>query len=219
MNLERILKRGAQAIALALAATLPVLAQPQAPAKAPAAASGVALRKAETLSVVPKAAPSKAAPTKVASAKAKNGDIHSGPKGKEVALLKSVEGNVLVSQASGLSSGDEAARLPEGSRVITTANSKAVVRYDDGCEVELKPNQRLEIDIDKPCKERIVQAHSILLEPGGMALAAGSAGATGGAAAAILGGSVATSAGLGVAGLTGMAALANARQENAASPN
>lgn len=136
-----------------------------------------------------------------------------------VAQLRLVEGNVLVSGEAGLASAEEATRLVEGSRVITTAESTVIVVYDDGCEVKLKPNQRLEVDDDQPCRQRLAQAHSIFLEPGGIGLAAGSAGAAGSAAAAVLAGTV-PAAGLAAGtGLAGVAALVSARQNDNTSPN
>src|SRR5258708_37251259 len=92
-----------------------------------------------------------------------------------VAQLKDVHGNVLVSKESGLASGDESLRLTKGARVITTSRSDVVVVFDNGCEVRLKENQRLEIDAAKPCSELVAQAQSILAEPAGAA-AAGAAG-------------------------------------------
>ena len=65
-----------------------------------------------------------------------------------VATLKHVNGNVLVSGETGLASGDEATRVAKGARVITTANSEVTVVYDNGCEVKLKPNQRLRMLIN-----------------------------------------------------------------------
>lgn len=68
-----------------------------------------------------------------------------------VAKLKQVNGNVLVSRESGLATGAEAQPLVNGSRVITTANSSVVVAFDNGCEVRLEPNERLEVDSLTPC--------------------------------------------------------------------
>ena len=83
-----------------------------------------------------------------------------------VAALKSVAGNVLVSKESGLASGNDDTRLTRGTRVITTTNSEAVVKYDNGCEVRLKPNQRFVVDTDnKPCEALIAQVESVLAEP------------------------------------------------------
>lgn len=135
--------------------------------------------------------------------------------GTPVARLRAVEGNVLVSQESGLSSAEESAVLAEGSRVITTAESTAIVVYRDGCEVKLEANQRVEIDADVPCAERVMLAHSIF-EPASAAIAA----SAGGASAAALGGSFST-VGLaaGTAGLAGLASLVEQRESSPASPS
>ncbi len=138
--------------------------------------------------------------------------------GETVAKLRQVEGNVLVSQESGLASAAESLRLDDRSRVITTANAKATVVYDDGCEITLEPNQRLEIRTDKECAERVVQANTIFKDPGGLAFAAGGTGLVGGATAAALAG-VGGGAILGTAGISGLAALLISRQDTAVSPN
>jgi hypothetical protein len=91
---------------------------------------------------------------------------------QSVAQLKDVHGNVLVSKESGLASGDEALRLTKGTRVITTSRSDVIVVFDNGCEVRLKENQRLEVDDSKPCSALVAQAQSILAEPAGAAAAA-----------------------------------------------
>lgn len=94
-----------------------------------------------------------------------------------VARLKNVKGNVLVSRESGLAAGAESTRLAEHVRVITTANSTAVVQYDNGCEVQLKENQRFEVEVDKPCAALMAQAQSILMEPAGGMVASTTTGA------------------------------------------
>ena len=75
-----------------------------------------------------------------------------------VAKLKQVTGNVLVSREAGLATGAEAQPLVNGTRIITTANSTAIVVFDDGCEVRLKENERFEVDSQKPCALMIAQA-------------------------------------------------------------
>jgi len=76
----------------------------------------------------------------------------------EVARLKGVVGNVLVSREAGLATGAEAQRLLDGTRIITTANSETIVVFDNGCEVHLRPNERLEIDSGKPCAALVPQS-------------------------------------------------------------
>lgn len=204
MKLERILKAAARVAALALLATSSPLAQK----------SGEALQSPQARSVAARTAQ---AP--------KNGSTNPTPEGTPVARLRAVEGNVLLSQESGLSSVEGPVPLVEGTRVITTAESRAVVVFNDGCEVMLESNQRLEIESDLPCKERILLAQSIFLEPGGLALGAAAGGVAGGAAAsgataAVLGGSL-PGVGLaaGATGLAGLAALVETRESSPASPN
>ena len=74
-----------------------------------------------------------------------------------VAQLTQVNGNVLVSRQAGLTTGTEAQAVLNGSRVITTANGRVVVVFDNGCRVELKENQRLDVDSEKPCAALIPQ--------------------------------------------------------------
>ena len=126
-----------------------------------------------------------------------------------VAQLKDVHGNVLVSKESGLASGDEALRITKGTRVITTSRSDVVVVFDNGCEVRLKENQRLEIDDSKPCSALIVQAQSILAEPAGAA-AAGASGSVAVYTALLpaLGG-----------GLAGVKVIQSLRESQPVSPN
>lgn len=194
MKLERIARAAAQVAALALLATSSPLAQKAAD---------------PTLD-----AKGKPAAARIAKA-ARNGSADATPVGTPVARLRGIVGNVLVSGETGLSSAERQVALLEGSRVITTAEAKAVVVYKDGCEVSLGANQRLEIEVDLPCRERILSAQSIFLDAGGMALAG-----AGGATAAALGGTL-PAAGLaaGTAGLAGLATLVAARDENPASPN
>ena len=68
-----------------------------------------------------------------------------------VAKLVEMQGNVLVSRDEGLASGEEQQRLLPGTRIITTANSNVVVEYDDGCRVDMKENQRFEVEKDRDC--------------------------------------------------------------------
>lgn len=76
---------------------------------------------------------------------------------RAIARLKSVTGNVLVSHESGLAAGSAEQRLAPGTRVITTANSEAVVLFDNGCEIRLKENERFEVESDKACALMVAQ--------------------------------------------------------------
>jgi hypothetical protein len=127
---------------------------------------------------------------------------------ESVAELKDVKGNVLVSKESGLAAGSEALRLIEGTRVITTANSTVIVKYDNGCEVPLKENQRFEIETRKPCAALVAQAQSILMEPEGAALASAGGGF-------VLGTALPAAAG----GLVGVGILQSIREKQVVSPS
>jgi hypothetical protein len=74
-----------------------------------------------------------------------------GAQESTVAKLRDVVGNVLVSGPVGLTTATEAQGIGNGSRVITTANSGVVVVFDNGCRVEMKENQRLDVDSTKGC--------------------------------------------------------------------
>ena len=76
---------------------------------------------------------------------------------QSVARLQDLKGNVLVSREAGLAAAIEAQGVPNGTRIITTANSGVIVVFDKGCRVEMKENQRLEVDNDKPCAALIPQ--------------------------------------------------------------
>lgn len=65
--------------------------------------------------------------------------------GGGVARLRNVEGGVLVSQGDAMAAAANDQRVPLGARVVTTAGGKVVVRYDNGCEVALKENQRFTV--------------------------------------------------------------------------
>jgi hypothetical protein len=76
---------------------------------------------------------------------------------RAVARLKAVSGNVLVSRESGLAAGAQAERLVNGTRIITTANSEAVIEFDNGCEVRLKENERFDVDSTRACALMVAQ--------------------------------------------------------------
>lgn len=105
------------------------------------------------------------------------------PNDGTIAKLRDVKGNVLVSNESGLATGDEALRLVPGTRVITTANSEVVVDFDEGCSVKLKENERFEVEKGKPCALLLAQPYGIVVAAAGAALAPGLIVAAFGAAA------------------------------------
>ena len=109
-----------------------------------------------------------------------------------MAQLKKVEGNVLVSTAQGAVAGVNDLAVPDKSLVTTTSNGSVDVVLPKGCTITLKPNQRLEVDVDKSCD---ALALLVMDAPGAVAL--GAAGASG-AVAGFSGTTIALGVGVGV---------------------
>jgi len=72
-------------------------------------------------------------------------------KRETVAELREVQGNVLVSDSQGMVSGVENRRLKNKERVTTTARGGVLVRFDCGCDVRLKENERIDIESPRSC--------------------------------------------------------------------
>jgi len=98
---------------------------------------------------------------------------------RAIAKLKDVRGNVLVSKPSGLAGGADGTPLFEGTRIVTTGHSGAIVAYGDGCEVPLGENQRYQVDSGKPCSVLVSQVQSLLPMPSPVVPVAGIAGVAG----------------------------------------
>lgn len=78
-------------------------------------------------------------------------DDPNSAKGDTIAELQNVQGNVLVSDAAGMTSGTEKQRLKNMVRVTTTSRAGVVVSFDCGCEVKLKENERLDVEAPRAC--------------------------------------------------------------------
>lgn len=78
-------------------------------------------------------------------------DDPNAAKAATIAELRDVQGNVLVSDAVGMTSGTEKQRLKNMVRVTTTSRAGAVVLFDCGCEVKLKENERLDVEAPRAC--------------------------------------------------------------------
>ncbi len=122
------------------------------------------------------------------------------------AELRNVEGNVLVSTAQGAVAGTNGQQVPDKSLVTTTSNGGVDVVTPRGCTITLKPNQRLEVDVNQSCD---ALAALVTAAPGAAALGAGA-----GAAAGLSGTTVAVLA-VGAVG----AAIILARGNRNSSPN
>ena len=82
-----------------------------------------------------------------------------------VAKLVEITGNVLVSRDSGLTTGTEAMRLLPKTRILTTANARAIIEYDDGCRVRMEANQRFEVERNRECAALLVLPQPVLVAP------------------------------------------------------
>lgn len=132
-----------------------------------------------------------------------------------VANLESVEGNVLVSTATGLAAGASGSALTTGTRVITPANGKAVIKFSNGCSVQLQPNQRFVIDPSKPCDQLLLLVQSTLPAPP----VAPSPPPSGFLASAAPSGGLPDSVGYLMGGVAGVTAIVRWRQDENVSPN
>jgi hypothetical protein len=98
--------------------------------------------------------------------------------GNTVAKLKDLEGNVLVSQGDAMVAGANDQRLAVGQRVTTTTGATVTIRYDVGCDIRLKENERFTVAV-APCAVLLGQLES--LGPAAGAIGGGTAGTTAGA--------------------------------------
>ena len=81
-----------------------------------------------------------------------------------VAELQKVEGNVLVSDATGMTSGVEKQPLKNKMRVTTTSRASVTVSYPCGCDVKLKENERLDIAAPKSCAAILASVQSVPID-------------------------------------------------------
>ena len=70
---------------------------------------------------------------------------------RTVAKLTNVQGSVLVSGETGMSTGTNGLVLAPGVRVITTAGAKATVNYDTGCDVNLDADSSYTVKEREDC--------------------------------------------------------------------
>ena len=94
-----------------------------------------------------------------------------------IAELRDVLGNVLVSDAQGMASGTESQRLKNRVRVTTTSRAGVLVKFDCGCDVRLKENERLDAEAPRPCAALLAAVQTVPVgAPIGAVVTTGSAG-------------------------------------------
>jgi hypothetical protein len=113
-------------------------------------------------------------------------------KKETIAELRDLKGNVLVSDPKGIAAGADRQRLANKVRVSTTARSGVLIRFDCGCDIELKENERLDVEGGDPCAALLAAIKPV---PVGVAVGAATVGTTATAGVAV--GAIAVSAGVG----------------------
>ena len=93
-----------------------------------------------------------------------------------IATLVEVQGNVLISDAVGMSSATGNQRIKNSVRVTTTSRASVLISFDCGCDVRLKENERLDVEGAKQCPALLaaVEAVPIGAPIGAVAAASGS---------------------------------------------
>ena len=95
------------------------------------------------------------------------------PAPQPVGVVSRVEGLVTVSQDNTLGNAFKDEVIIQNARVVTTATGSTTIRLNNGCIVDLKPNQAVTIDIRRECKAILAS-----IQPAG-ALGVGGVGAAG----------------------------------------
>ena len=74
------------------------------------------------------------------------------PPPEAVGVVTRIEGLVTVSQNNVLGNGFKDEVILQNSRVVTTSSGSTTIRLNNGCIIDLKPNQALTIDFRRGCK-------------------------------------------------------------------
>jgi hypothetical protein len=84
-----------------------------------------------------------------------------------IAVLRDLQGNVLVSDKDGVASATAGQRVANKSRVTTTSKASVVVEFDCGCTVQLAENQRIDVELPSGCRALLAAVQAV---PTGVAL-------------------------------------------------
>jgi len=96
------------------------------------------------------------------------------PATEAVGVITRVEGLVTVSQADTMGNAFKDEVILQNARVVTTANGFTTIKMNNGCVIELKPNQAVTVDLRRECKAILAGIQSA-----GVVGAAGAGGASG----------------------------------------
>lgn len=87
-----------------------------------------------------------------------------------------VKGLVTVSYGTNAASVVDNTPVVEGSRFVTSSSGSTTLKFDDGCEVKLKPNQALTVDNKKDCEARIAAIQNLSRDGAGFMVGGGGGG-------------------------------------------
>ena len=93
------------------------------------------------------------------------------PAPQEVGVVTRVEGLVTVGQGNTLGNAFKDEIILQNARVVTTATGSTTIRLNNGCVIDLKPNQAVTVDFRRECKALLAA-----IQPAGGVGAAGAGG-------------------------------------------
>ena len=93
------------------------------------------------------------------------------PAPEAVGVVTRVEGLVTVSQANTMGNVFKDEIILQNARVVTTANGSTTIRLNNGCVIEMKPNQAVTVDFRRECKALLAA-----IQPAGAVGVAGAGG-------------------------------------------
>ena len=93
------------------------------------------------------------------------------PAPEAVGVVTRVEGLVTVSQANTMGNVFKDEIILQNARVVTTANGSTTIRLNNGCVIDLKPNQAVTVDFRRECKAILAA-----IQPAGVVGVAGAVG-------------------------------------------
>ena len=101
------------------------------------------------------------------------------PAPQAVGVVTRVEGLVTVGQNNTMGNVSKDNFILENARVATTANGSTTIRLNNGCVIDLKPNQAVTVDLRRECKAILAS-----IQPAGAVVASGAGSGAGGAVGA-----------------------------------
>ncbi len=99
-----------------------------------------------------------ASPVAAQSSACESKDAASKP---TIAELRDVQGNVLVSDKTGMQSGTAGQRIENRARVMTTSPAAVTIVLDCGCNIRLKENERVDVELPRACGAMLASVTSV----------------------------------------------------------